>query len=262
MSAHFIESNGCTIHANVSKTSDDAPWLVFSNSLMTDQTIWDDQVAFFAGHYNILRYDQRGHGLSGVKEVVTFDDLSGDVLTLLDHFGIGKVTYVGLSMGVPTGLAFAGRVPDRVSRMILSDGQMATQATGRQTWQARIDAARHHGMPWVADDTVGRWFSPEFVADGGAEQLRQAAARMDVSGYAACAGALQDYDFEAQARGLEIPVLLLAGERDGAMPVVMQDLKAAIEGSEFAIVEDAGHIPNLENAARFNALVQNFLDKS
>ena len=39
-----------------------APWLVFSNSLATDLTLWDPQVAAFALRFRMLRWDYRGHG--------------------------------------------------------------------------------------------------------------------------------------------------------------------------------------------------------
>ena len=39
-----------------------APWLIFSNSLITNLSMWDDQVAGLKDSYRILRYDQRGHG--------------------------------------------------------------------------------------------------------------------------------------------------------------------------------------------------------
>ncbi len=45
-----------------------APWLVFSNSLMTDLSLWDGQVAAFGAAYRILRYDTRGHGGSAVPD--------------------------------------------------------------------------------------------------------------------------------------------------------------------------------------------------
>jgi 3-oxoadipate enol-lactonase len=262
MSAHFIPSNGCTIHAVVSHLNEDAPWLVFANSLMTDHTLWDAQADFFGSRYNLLRYDQRGHGLSDVPEHVNFDDLSGDLLTLLDHFGIEQATYIGVSMGVPTGLNFAGRNPGRFTRMILASGQMVTPPTAHQTWQTRIDAAKAHGMAWVADEAIPRWFGAEFIAQGGAEQLRAAAARMSVAGYSACASVLQGYDFESEARNLDVPVLLVAGEKDGALPSVMQNMQAAIKGAEFALVEGAGHIPVLEKASRFNGWVADFLNKT
>lgn len=259
MTGHFVSIGGCTIFAMVSRASAVAPWLVFSNSLMTDHTIWEAQARHFAG-YNILRYDQRGHGRSEVTQTVTFDQLSGDVLGLLDHFEIETCVYIGLSMGVPTGLNFARRNPHRLSRMVLSDGQMVTMPTGRQTWQSRIEAARANGMAWVADDTIARWFSPDFVAGGNVEKLRALASGQDVAGYCACATALQDYDFTSAAAGLGVPVLLLAGSNDGAMPQSMDVMAKTIANAQFALVEGAGHIPNFERPDEFNALVDAFLN--
>lgn len=256
---HFVEVEGCRIFARTSERLPEAPWLVFSNSLMTDHTVWAAQEAHFAGRYNILTYDQRGHGRSDAPESVSFADLSGDVLALLDHFDIASCIYVGLSMGVPTGLNFAAGSPDRVTAMILSDGQMATQPSGRQTWQTRIDLARAKGMAQVADDTVARWFDPAFIASGGAESLRKAAAQMRSEGYCACATALQDYDFTAAAAGLTVPVQLLAGANDGAMPAVMAAMAETIPGAKLSVIEDAGHIPNVEKPEAFNRAMETFL---
>jgi 3-oxoadipate enol-lactonase len=257
----YVESNG-RIFATANIAGPKAPWLVFSNSLMTDHTVWDAQVSHFGGRFNILTYDQRGHGRSEAPGSVTFDVLSRDVLALLDHFDIARCTYVGLSMGVPTGLAVVARAPERIEGLLLSDGQMATQATGRATWQSRIDNARAHGMPWVADDTVGRWFNADFVKSGGATRLRDAAATMSVEGYCACAAALQVYDFTNVATGLSVPVQLVAGANDGAMPAVMQRMTEAIPGASLDVIPDAGHIPNLEQPARFNAVLESYLSTS
>ena len=206
-----------------------------------------------------LQYDQRGHGRSDAPASVTFADLSGDVRALLDYFDIASCIYVGLSMGVPTGLNFAANNPDRVSAMILSDGQMATQPSGRQTWQARIDLARARGMPHIADDTVARWFDPAFIATGGAESLRQAAANMRLDGYCACAAVLQDYDFTAAASGLTVPVQLLAGANDGAMPAAMEKIAHFIPSANLSIMDGAGHIPNVEKPQAFNSAIEAFL---
>lgn len=255
----LVSNEGCKLAATAYRQVASVPWVVFSNSLMTDQTIWDAQVCHLAERYNILTYDQRGHGLSEVGRV-TFDLLSSDVVALLDYFGIGECTYVGLSMGVPTGLGLVSRHPERVTGMVLSDGQIATQPSGRQTWQGRIDAARANGMPWVAKDTVARWFHPGFVAAGGAEKLQAAAAAMSVDGYCNCASALQDYDFMEVATALSVPVQLIAGSNDGAMPQTMRTMADTIPRSRLDIIPDAGHIPNVEQPDRFNSLLERFLD--
>lgn len=255
----LIDGGGCPIFVSVSNAAGDRPWLVFSNSLMTDRAIWDAQVQHFAQRFNILRYDQRGHGRSGLTGPVDFDVLSGDVLTLLDHFAIESCIYVGLSMGVPTGLNLAGKHPSRVSKLILSDGQMATLPTGRQVWQSRIDAARANGMGWVAEDTIRRWFAPEFVAAGRVDFMLESARNMQVEGYSACAAVLQGYDFVAVAGALSVPVQLLAGSNDGAMPQTMQVMAQTIPNAQFALIDGAGHIPNVEQPERFNQAMEAFL---
>ncbi|MBD0415615.1 alpha/beta fold hydrolase [Oryzicola mucosus] len=254
-----LDFAGCSVYSRRDVANVDAPWLVFSNSLMTDHTIWDRQVAHFGGRYNILRYDQRGHGRSDAPTSVSFDELSDDVLALLEDFEIERCVYVGLSMGVPTGLALAGKAPDRLAGMVLVDGQAATQPSGRQTWQGRIDFARANGMAAVAEDTVQRWFAKEFVSSGGADALRDTASAMRLEGYCACATALQGYDFSAEARAVAAPVLLLAGANDGAMPVSMRALAETIDDSRFLEIANAGHIPNLEQPEQFNAALDHFL---
>ena len=55
------KANGITINYEVDGP-DGAPWLVFSNSLATNLTMWDHQVGELKQTYRVLRYDQRGHG--------------------------------------------------------------------------------------------------------------------------------------------------------------------------------------------------------
>lgn len=259
MTAEYVCAGGARLFTRVHYLSGDAPWLVFSNSLMTDHTIWDAQVEHFSSRFNILVYDQRGHGRSEISTDLTFDELSKDVLALLDHYQIAACSFVGLSMGVPTGLGAFGIQPSRFTRLIFSDGQMASQPAARDIWQARIDSARASGMPWVARQTIERWFSPQFVQEGRADDLLERAGAMDVEGYCAAASALRSFDFSSVAAKVTVPLLLLAGANDGLIPSIMQGMADHIPGAEFHIIEGAGHIPNLEQPRDFNRLLAAFL---
>ena len=111
-----------------------APWIVFSNSICTDLSLWEGQAAALAPNFRVLRYDQRGHGGSSVPSApCTFEQLGGDVAALLDHLGIARCTFVGLSMGVPTGLQLYKDQPQRIERLVLCDGQAATAPAGAGT---------------------------------------------------------------------------------------------------------------------------------
>jgi 3-oxoadipate enol-lactonase len=237
-----------------------APWVVFSNSLLTNLTVWDAQVAALAERFRCLRYDQRGHGGTSVPQgACDFDQLGGDLLALLDRFGVATCALVGLSMGVTTGLHLVARHPKRLTKLVFADGQVATAPGGAETWEGRIADARKIGMAGLADVTMERWFGAAFRQAGGDAAVRAAAAAMPLEGYVACGRALQGYDFRHVLSGIAVPTLILAGANDGTMPVSMRAMAQAIPGAIFHVVPDAGHIPNVEQAEIFNRHLLAFL---
>ena len=104
-----VEANGIRFHCRIDGRKD-APWLVFSNSLATNLSLWDGQIATFENSFRILRYDQRGHGGTEVpSEPCSFEQLVDDVVALLDALAIPRATFVGVSMGAVTALRLAAR---------------------------------------------------------------------------------------------------------------------------------------------------------
>jgi len=237
-----------------------APWIVFSNSLCTDLSLWDGQAALLAADFRVLRYDQRGHGGSSVPAApCNFDELGGDVAALLDHLRIDACTFVGLSMGVPTGLDLYAKQPQRIERLVLCDGQAATAPGGAAGWQERIDMARRDGMNAFADATVSRWFSADQVKDGRADVVRKMIAATPFAGFEACARALQDYAYADVLPRITVPTLLIAGKDDGKMPETMARMQGSIAGSKLVEIADAGHIPSIAQPDAFNRALATFL---
>ncbi len=127
-----IEIDGLTFHYRVDGP-EGAPWLVFSNSLMTDLSLWDDQAAAFGESFRILRYDQRGHGRTGIPaEDCTMERLAADLIGLMDALGIARAHLVGISMGAATCLGAALAQPRRVASLVMADGQAATPTVARR----------------------------------------------------------------------------------------------------------------------------------
>lgn len=236
--------------------------MVFSNSLVTNLSIWDAQVAAFATRFRILRYDQRGHGGTEVPaQAATLDVLTEDAAALMTQFGIRDAVFAGVSMGAATALCLAARHPDLVRAVIASDGQAGTAPGGAQGWQERMDFAREHGMEAFAEATLKRWFSAESLQSGNSaiERVRAMVAATPEAGFVACARALQDYDIRAELPGLRQPVLLIAGEKDGAMPATMRAMAGVIPDASFVEIAGAGHVPCIEAPDAFNAAVEAFL---
>lgn len=239
---------------------DGAPWIVFSNSICTDISLWDGQTAALAPNFRVLRYDQRGHGGSSApSSACTFDQLGDDVGALLDHLGIATCTFVGLSMGVPTGLDLYARQPHRIERLVLCDGQAATAPGGAAGWDERIDMARRDGMDAFADATVARWFSSGQVKEGRADSVRRMIATTPFAGFEACARALQNYAYADVLPRITAPALLIAGRDDGKMPETMRRMRDTISGAQFVEIAAAGHIPNIAQPDQFNRALEAFL---
>ena len=79
--------------------------LLLSNSLSSDLSMWDDQMARFAARHRVVRYDQRGHGSSVVPSgPTTMDQLGRDAVAILDHLGIARAAVCGVSMGGMVGM--------------------------------------------------------------------------------------------------------------------------------------------------------------
>jgi 3-oxoadipate enol-lactonase len=237
------------------------PWLVFSNSLVTSLSLWDKQVEALKHQFRILRYDQRGHGASGIPtEAPSFNILARDVIALLDHLEIETCTYIGVSMGVPTGLALWQQASSRMARLVLVDGQAKTNALGAKVWQERKDFANEHGMTAFAEITIARWFMESTIAAGGAQQVLEGICATPLAGFMALASALQSFDFSAVLETITVPTLLLVGEHDGPLPEVMEQMHHNIAGSIYRVIAGTGHLPNWERPDEFNSYVSDFLN--
>ncbi|MDF0601379.1 alpha/beta fold hydrolase [Psychromarinibacter sp. C21-152] len=240
---------------------EDAPWVVLSNSVMTDFTLWDGQIPALADRYRVLRYDQRGHGGSDVPDgPMRFDDYGADVIALLDALDVSRCTFVGLSMGTPTGLAAYAAAPDRFAGFVAVDG-VARSAPGREAfWTERRELARSHGMAALADGTAARWMPGASENDPAVAALVEMIARTPSEGFAAATHALQSYDYTDVVPRLDVPVLSIAGAQDGALPDTIRSQFGAVPGAGFATIPGAGHLPNYQCPDAFNTALTAFLD--
>ena len=247
---------------------DGAPPLVFSNSLLTDLSLWDAQAASFADRYRVVRYDQRGHGGSAVPDAdCSFDQLIDDLAGLLARLSLADATVCGVSMGGVTALGLAARYPGLVARVAICDCQPASTEAGATAWDERIAMAQREGMEALAGATASRWLRPQTVRDGGAcvrAVLRMVGAT-PLDGFVRAARALQRYDLRPDLGRLAtrgMPAAFVVGAEDAALPQAVRSMADAVPGATLAVIPDCGHLPNLERRAAFDAILSTFLTRS
>jgi 3-oxoadipate enol-lactonase len=239
---------------------DGAPVLVLSHSLGTEMAMWEPQVAALAAQWRVLRYDARGHGRSSVPPgPYTIAELGADVVGLLDHLGVPRAHFCGLSMGGMTGIWLGAHAPSRIDRLVL--GNTAMRIGTPQSWDARIARLREGGMSAIADAVVARWFSAAFDADH--PQVMDQARRMLLStpddGYAAACAAVRDADLSADLARIAAPTLVIAGSQDESTPPAEGRALAERIATARFVELPAGHISNLERPAAFTRTLVDFL---
>jgi 3-oxoadipate enol-lactonase len=255
------KANGIAINYQVDGP-EGAPWLIFSNSLATNLTMWDDQARELKQAYRVLRYDQRGHGGSDAPAGrYTFELLMADVIALMDALGIKKTHFAGLSMGGATALGLAETHPDRFDRIIVCDSPCQSTPVSTQQWEERIVVAQKQGMDALVEPTVGRWFPPETLKANPPhiDKVRKMVRSTQVNGFIGCAAALANHDYAAAVATVKRPVLFMAGEKDGVTPVAMRKLSAALPGSRYVELPGAGHISNMDQPEGFTWTIADFL---
>jgi 3-oxoadipate enol-lactonase len=245
-----IKANGITINCEIDG-ADGAPWLVLSNSLATDVSMWDEQAAELRRSFRVLRYDQRGHGGT--------DAPAGRYL--FDALSIRRAHFGGLSMGGATALGLALRHPDRIDRAIICDSGCASTPATSQQWEERIAVARQGGMEAMVESTIARWFPPETVKANPPhlDKVRAMIRATPVEGFIGCAAALADHDFSSAVATVTRPLLFIVGEKDGTTPAAMRQMHEQVPGSGFVELPGAGHISNMDQPARFTKAIAEFL---
>jgi 3-oxoadipate enol-lactonase len=245
--AMFLTAHGIVQHYVVEGPKDKAS-LVFANSLGSDLRIWDEVVGHFTNDFNVIRYDNRGHGLTDAPAPpYSLDDFVRDLVGLLDGLGIKETTVCGLSVGGLIAQGLAINYPDRVRALVLADTGMRIGSLA--SWEERIATVKESGLTKLVAPSMERWFTAAFrehrkvEVDGYANMLL----RNPAHGYLGTCFALRDADLTDKTVKIQKPTLVLCGDQDVATPPDLgRELAQAIPGARFALIKDAAHLTSIE----------------
>jgi 3-oxoadipate enol-lactonase len=239
-----------------------APVLVLGNSLGTSRACWDPQMPALTRHFQVLRYEHRGHGAApaGLSPAppgpYTIADLAADVLALLDARGIDRVSYAGVSLGGMVGMWLAARAPERITTLALCcTSAYLPPAAG---WTDRAARVRAGGTGSIAAMVAGRWFTPRYrsARPEVAQAFTAGLAATGAEGYAGCCEAIAGMDLRPALGSVGAPALVIAGADDQATPPWHGAVIASgIAGSRLRVVRGAAHLANVSAAAEVTALL-------
>ncbi|MCX5388254.1 alpha/beta fold hydrolase [Streptomyces sp. NBC_00083] len=227
-----------------------------------DRTMWAPQIEEFARTHRVIAPDLRGYGDAPVVPGTTLlADFAEDVLALADALGVERFTLGGLSMGGQIVMECYRLFPERIEGLLLADTFPAAETPeGRSAREATAERLVREGMAGYVDEALDRMVAPYAPESVRAHVRRMMTATHPEGAAAALRGRARRPDYRALLTTVSVPALVVVGRDDTYTPVAdAEAMHAAIGGSELAVVEDAAHLPNLEQPAAFNEAVRGLL---
>lgn len=242
--------------------------LVLIHGQPFNRSMWNSQVAALKHQYRLIVPDLRGYGESGkAADPCLLDELALDMLHLLEELNIQQAFFAGLSMGGQVVFELYRLAPHLFKGMILADTD--ARAETAEGYQKRLQLAADlltNGMEAYTDATIQQYLcsktwqhKTDVVAD-----LRLMMVSTNAAGAAAVQkGRAERRDHSGILSSISCPVLVIVGREDIFTPVsTAMEMHAAISTSRLVIIEDASHMPNMEQPALFNAHLKDFLQEN
>lgn len=240
--------------------------IIFLHGFPFDKTMWKGQMEFFKKKYRVVACDIRGFGNSKAEKIpLSIDLFSEDLIAFMNKLNIDKAVICGLSMGGYIALNTIKRFPDRVQTLILCDTQcIADSEEAKQKRLKAIDEIILEGTTAFNERFITSIFHPDSLIQKKdvVEDLKKIVAansqHIIISGLKALSERNETCDILDE---IKVPTLIICGKDDVVTPLAQSEyMHTHISGSVLKVIEQAGHVSNLEQADEFNMIMSDFLD--
>jgi non-heme chloroperoxidase len=229
--------------------------VVFCHPWGLNSDIWEYQlVALSEQGVRCVAYDRRGHGRSeDPGHGYDFDTLAADLAAVIEQLDLRDVTLVGYSMGSAETIHYISRYgKDRIARLVLTS-PVAPFREDRSTFDGMIAGLRNDrpafltgGLPYFlgrdsqASAAMTQWVLEQFLTSSPKAEIE-------------CQRSIAGTDDRALLGKLQVPVLIIQGDRDELAPLerTRRMLVEAIPGCELRVYEGAPHGIALTHRDRF-----------
>jgi pimeloyl-ACP methyl ester carboxylesterase len=230
--------------------------------------VWRHWWAGLADRFRLVRYDERGCGLSDWDVAdVSLEAWIQDLAQVADTTAPGKFALLGMSQGVPVAVAYAALHPERVSHLILYGGPLrGAKNLGDPAIEERVDLMRQLlKVGWAEPShAFRRVFASLFLPEGTEEQFKWFDDLQRVSTSATNAVRFWDvcceFDVSVLAQKVRAPTLVLHVEHDGVVPFAEARFTASkIPGARLVSLQSNNHIL-LEHEPAWSKFLQEITD--
>jgi pimeloyl-ACP methyl ester carboxylesterase len=255
------------LHHRTYEGGEGREWVVFVHGAGGSSSVWFRQLRAYREHFNLVLVDLRGHGGSArlrdgrERKPYTFEAVSREVVEVLDHLGIERAHFVGISLGSLIIRTIAELAPERVASMVLGG------AVVRLNVRSRILVALGNALKRVVPFMwLYRLFAWIIMPRAGHRESRslfireaQKLARKEFLRWFRMTMELKPILRLFEERDADIPTLYLMGEEDHMFLPAARRLAERHGRAVCRAIERAGHVCNVDRPEAFNALSLRFL---
>lgn len=225
---------------------------------------WKVQLDAFTPHYRVIIHDHRGTGRSTRSEITyTVDQMSADLLALMDHLKLDHVHLVGHSTGGAIGQTLAITQPGRIDSLVLYASWTKTDAFMGRVMRAR-KALLQNGVDeyimlspallypnWWLNDNPDKLAALDNATKAGFPGPSIAASRCQ---------AVIDFDRSDALGQIDCPTLVVCARDDFLTPAYFsEELARKIPGARLKVLDKGGHAVSQVDPEAFQAVVLDFL---
>ena len=251
------ETNGITLH--YTRTGGNKPPVMLLHGLMTNGLCWTELARALEDDYDVIMPDARGHGQSSVPDDgYCYEDHANDITGLIQALRLPAPWLLGHSMGGMTAAVVASRKPVLLRGLVLADPTFLSPEVQREVHASGV-ADQHRqlltkSLAEVLAEARGRH------PDRPAETLELfARSRLQTSLRAFGVLTPPNPDYRQLVQAIDVPSLLVIGDKGVVSTRVANELHRLNPALQVAQIQQAGHALQVDQPARFAAVVKGFL---
>jgi len=245
--------------------------VILLHGFFFDSMLWAANIDALAQHFKVYALDLWGSGYS-TREPLDYGYplFASQLLQFMDRLGIARASLVGQSMGAGTAIQFCVQQRQRVHKLVLVDAAGLPNSlpfgakifnlpgVGELFMGLKTDAVRKKGLgdAFLHNRALitDRFFESVTRAQKIQDTTRVGMTIMRKQFFDKLSGEIQ------RLAQMEVPTLIVWGREDKSIPLrVGQELHRILKGSRLEILDEAGHVPNVDRAEEFNRLAIDFL---